>query len=398
MEAHTEVPDAGSWSLIELSLLRKKKAKVLYFRRALYTTAAVAASLVLLLVLNKSSYDFNDSAKVVVQKSAIANLEPEQDIIEKKSVQSIDNSKTLISEQISEQIKSEKQTINPDKLIIKEQSTDKEQTTIKEQSTDKKQAIIEKQAEQNSESSKSEKNVESAKKDSRSSYPPVQDYKSISRKKHSPIVAIATNLSPSTGNNSVSLMSMSQSQGGLAPNNVVSTIQKASVPQEVISNTKFLMPVSMGIQLQMPISKMFAVGVGVNYTLLFSQYDALSHQETRETEQTLHYIGVPLNLYVNIMQKDNIRLYATGGIALEKGLYAFYRVSENGVGRTSGETIDGLQWSLTGGFGVEFAINNSKGLYFDPTVAYYFDNSQPLSIRTSQPLQFKFELGFRFHL
>jgi hypothetical protein len=29
---------------------------------------------------------------------------------------------------------------------------------------------------------------------------------------------------------------------------------------------------------------------------------------------------------------------------------------------------------------------------------YYFDNSQPLSIRTQQPLQARFEVGFRVKL
>ncbi len=53
---------------------------------------------------------------------------------------------------------------------------------------------------------------------------------------------------------------------------------------------------------------------------------------------------------------------------------------------------------MNGGLGAEFQVNRGAGIYFDPSIAYYFDNNQPLSIRSSQPLQFKFELGFRFHL
>lgn len=83
---------------------------------------------------------------------------------------------------------------------------------------------------------------------------------------------------------------------------------------------------------------------------------------------------------------------------VEKGLYAFYKVMENGVPDSYGQMIDGLQWSLNGGVGAEFVVNNSLGLYFDPSFAYYFDNNQPLSIRTAQQLQFKFEVGLRFHL
>jgi hypothetical protein len=191
---------------------------------------------------------------------------------------------------------------------------------------------------------------------------------------------------------------MSQMQSGYAPSNVVSTIQKAYVPQEVISNTKFLMPVSVGLQMQLPLSDRISAATGVVYTMLFSHYDAISRDATRETQQTLHYLGFPLNLYYSFYKNDNLRLYASGGVMVEKGLYAFYKIMENGVPDSYGQMIDGLQWSLNGGVGAEFVVNNSLGLYFDPSFAYYFDNNQPLSIRTAQQLQFKFEVGLRFHL
>ncbi|MFA6769614.1 MAG: outer membrane beta-barrel protein [Bacteroidales bacterium] len=386
MEEHRELPDVGSWSLIESSLSRNKKAKVLYFRRSLYAAVAVAASLVLLLMLNRSSYDFNDSIKVVVQKEAIANLEKEQTVEE--TLQPIKEPRQ--SSKVEEVVKILGQIKLEEKIALEKQTVIEDRATIEEKKT------VQEQASQSVKHFEQEKSASDSKRDFR--YPKVEDYKSVSKKRGPLLVAFATNLSPSTRNNSVSLMAMSQAQGGFAPNDVVSTVQKASVPQEVISDTKFLMPVSFGVQAQMPISKLLSVGMGVNYTMLFFNYDARSRQEAKQTQQTLHYIGVPVNLYINIMQKDNLRLYATGGITLEKGLYAFHRVFENGVRRSHGESIEGLQWSVSGGFGVEFFVNNSTGLYFDPTIAYYFDNNQPLSIRTSQPLQFNFELGFRFHL
>lgn len=402
MEVHSEVPPVDSWSHIEMSLNLKRKAKMLYFRKTLYATVAVAASLVMLLVLNKSSYDFKDVIEVVDHTDVNATLESQN--FKVKQLLNIDNieieplvpKKALLAERKSKQARAfdieEKAT---QKLAsIQEVVSTQEVASTQEKITTQEKLSFSEEVE---EVSTPEKTVPT-KKTLEYSYPPLDNFKSVRRRKGSPILAFATNISPSTGSHSVSLMAMSQAQGGFAPNNVVSTVQKGSVPQEVISNTKFLMPLSVGVQMQMPISKLLSVGLGVNYTLLFSNYDAISRQETRETQQTLHYIGVPLNLYLNIMQKDNLRLYATGGVALEKGVYAFYRVSENGVRRSHGESIDGIQFSLTGGLGVELAVNSFTGLYFDPTVAFFFDNNQPISSRTSQPLQFKFELGFRFHL
>ncbi len=409
MEVHSEVPPIGSWDLIESALLQKKSAKMLYFRRALYTTVAVAASLVLLLVLNRNQVDSTDSIKVVEQNGTIANLESESTVQESSLHEKPLQESSLHEKPLQESFLHEKplqETSNnkhtptghvlnastKEKVLIDVQELLEELVMVEEP------VVANQQIEQAAKEIEVEKSIAPPKSKSQFAYPPIEDYKRISRKKNTPLMAFATNLTPSSGSNSVLLMAMSQAQGGLAANDVVSTIQKAYVPQEVISNTKFIMPVSVGVQFQMPISKLLSVGLGVNYTMLFSNYDALSRQETRQTQQTLHYIGVPLNLYTTFMQKDNIRLYAMGGVTLEKGLYAFYRVSENGIRRSRGEYIEGMQLSVTGGLGVELAVSNSTGLYFDPSIAYYFDNNQPVSIRTAQPLQFKFELGFRFHL
>ncbi len=388
MEVHTEVPPVGSWDMIESSLIHKAKPKKIFFRRGFYSSVAVAASLLLLLMLNKTSYNSSDSVKVVAQEEVVANVVIQHPQIDKEQyieevvhyIKDVNHSKLLGQIKLEEKI-----------AVINEALIEQKEETLVER-------IEEVTEESKVERVEIEKQIDKTTNTTRFLYPPVEDYRKVYRKKNSPKVGFATNLSPSTGSNSVSLMAMSQANNGLAPNDVVPTIQKAAVPQEVISNTKFLMPLSVGVQVQMPLSKSLSVGLGLNYTMLFSHYDALSRQETREMQQTLHYIGMPLNMYVNIMQKDNVRLYAIGGVTLEKGLYAFYRVSENGVRRTHGKSIDGMQWSAIGGLGIEIAASDYAGVYFDPSVAYYFDNNQPLSIRTSQPLQFKFELGFRFHL
>jgi hypothetical protein len=48
--------------------------------------------------------------------------------------------------------------------------------------------------------------------------------------------------------------------------------------------------------------------------------------------------------------------------------------------------------------GVEFKFSPNVGIYFDPTIRYYFDCHQPRSLRTIQPLRMDFEAGLRFSL
>ena len=57
-----------------------------------------------------------------------------------------------------------------------------------------------------------------------------------------------------------------------------------------------------------------------------------------------------------------------------------------------------MQYSVGAGIGVEFMLANHLGLYLDPGFRYYFDNGQPVSIRTQQPFMMNFELGFRFDI
>ena len=54
--------------------------------------------------------------------------------------------------------------------------------------------------------------------------------------------------------------------------------------------------------------------------------------------------------------------------------------------------------SVNLGIGVEFLLGDYLGLYIDPSLRYYFDNGQPKSIRTDQPLMLGFEMGLRVKL
>ena len=59
--------------------------------------------------------------------------------------------------------------------------------------------------------------------------------------------------------------------------------------------------------------------------------------------------------------------------------------------------MDGLQFSVDAGLGVEFLLSRRVGLYVDPGVSYYFPCNQPRSLRTEKPLLLNFDVGLRFN-
>ncbi len=165
---------------------------------------------------------------------------------------------------------------------------------------------------------------------------------------------------------------------------------------EQISDTKYSLPLNLGIQFQLPLGENIALGIGANYTMLRSRYDCLINKKRYNVKQTLHYIGIPVNIYGLVVDKNNFSFYVNAGGALEKGIKAVYQLKSYDSSERNTSDIDGLQFSLNAGMGVEYRVSNTVGLYLEPNIVYYFNSDIPRSIRTDQPLQVKAELGFRF--
>lgn len=161
-------------------------------------------------------------------------------------------------------------------------------------------------------------------------------------------------------------------------------------------------PISAGLNLTYSfLNDKMAVGLGLNYSYLYSKYEALvDRRYDANVKQSVHYIGVPLNLYYNIVGNEYITFYASLGGMMERALKIDYDVTT-----LSGEKMDryitpkGFQWSVNVGVGFEYRFVEFMGVYVDPRLTYYFqEKSQPFTVRSEQPLQFNLEIGFRFHL
>lgn len=185
---------------------------------------------------------------------------------------------------------------------------------------------------------------------------------------------------------------------GNAPMHTASQTGKGSAPSGVvpISNSpSFDMPLAVGVQAKIPVGKGFSAGIGLDMTYLVSQYDALVNSVYHSgVYNQLWYVGVPVNLYYNFIDTPKFGAYASVGGAAEKCVYQRYVFGSEVLS----EKVDGIQYSADFGLGLEYWFAPKMGIYVDPSVVYYFDNRQPLSIRTQQPFQMRFEVGLRFKL
>ena len=220
------------------------------------------------------------------------------------------------------------------------------------------------------------------------------------RKKPSFSIAASGHLSPTSASGNVDFSQPSYVQGGSAV-----SYYNGILP---ISEPRHYFPVSVGLELKYSfLNDRLGVGVGVNYTFLNSQYDALVsdmdnpfyYKYEGSVEQSIHYIGVPLNFYVNILSGKRLTFYANAGCMMEKAVSVEYDITDL-VGTKYHKPFkpSGVQWSANIGLGLEYRFLSFMGIYVDPRLTYFFNCNQPYSVRTEQPLQFNLELGFRFHI
>ena len=176
--------------------------------------------------------------------------------------------------------------------------------------------------------------------------------------------------------------------------------------EQTSAQTTYGIPLSFGAGIKLRFNDHWSLGMGLNYSLLTSKFNGkytkvedgvASLPITATIHNSLHYIGIPINAYYNIVSRDFINFYAYAGGTVEKCVANRYEVKTTPVINHE-ESVKGVQLSANAGIGVEFMLGRHIGIYIDPSLRYYFHCSQPKSIRTAQPLMLGFEMGLRFNL
>ncbi len=170
------------------------------------------------------------------------------------------------------------------------------------------------------------------------------------------------------------------------------------IPEDI--KGKHLPPLSFGLTIRKYFNNRFGVETGLVYTYLSSEYEWENGARYDATQQ-LHYLGIPLNGIVSIWNNHSQwDVYLSAGVMLEKGLrmksvrnqyFKDYMLTN-----TEKNNIDGQQWSLNGSLGISYRIYKDMRLYVEPRIGYYFNDNQPLSIRTEEPVSIGIGAGLQY--
>ncbi len=153
------------------------------------------------------------------------------------------------------------------------------------------------------------------------------------------------------------------------------------------------MPISIGFTASYSVTPRIALASGLVYTLATSsfQHGASMPKET----QTLHYVGIPLNLSYTIWGNSWLRTYVMAGAQADMNVKATLKAD----GHKSDIDNDRAQFSVTGGAGVQLNVAQQLGVYVEPGVRYYFDNGSAVqTIFKEHPTNFSLQVGLRWNI
>ena len=174
---------------------------------------------------------------------------------------------------------------------------------------------------------------------------------------------------------------------------------------EVQEEYSHKIPVKVGLTARYNITGRLGVETGLTYSILSSSVKT-GNSETGKNwstgSQTLHYLGIPLNLSFDILNSRYVNIYVTGGGMMEKSISGNIKTDEYVDGKfartlTAKISPKGLQWSVNAAAGVQANILPQLGVFVEPGVSHHFKNgSRVRSIYTDKPTDFSLGFGLRY--
>lgn len=174
---------------------------------------------------------------------------------------------------------------------------------------------------------------------------------------------------------------------------------------EVQEEYSHKIPVKVGLTARYNITGRLGVETGLTYSILSSSVKT-GNSETGKNwstgSQTLHYLGIPLNISFNILNSRYVNIYVTGGGMMEKSIFGSIKTDEYVDGKfdrtlTTNISPKGLQWSVNAAAGIQANILPQLGFFVEPGVSHHFKNgSRVRSIYTDKPTDFSLGFGLRY--
>lgn len=163
------------------------------------------------------------------------------------------------------------------------------------------------------------------------------------------------------------------------------------------------LPVKFGVSFRYYLNRKWNLQTGLTYSYLASDLSKSNFCNSYETEQKLHYIGVPLQIGYQFWENKRFRGYMSFGVQAEKlvsgkSTTRHWEHREYQSSRTENISDKRLLFSTLAAIGAEYLLGDDFSLYLEPGLHYYFKNGNGFQTHyNDQPLNINLTIGFRFH-
>ena len=172
------------------------------------------------------------------------------------------------------------------------------------------------------------------------------------------------------------------------------------------TSTEHRLPLTVALQLNIPLTHRLSLETGLGYTRLYSSFNELRigsfFSEEVHTEQTLHYLGVPLHLHYDFVALNRLRIYALGGVNVEFPITTSAKETLYSIASTITTTNHPsapVQFAPVVGVGMQLNVSRHVALFVQPTLQWYIPTGSSIeSYRTEHPLTVALPFGFRWTL
>lgn len=166
----------------------------------------------------------------------------------------------------------------------------------------------------------------------------------------------------------------------------------------------YRIPLRAGVRVSIPITDRLAVESGVTYTRLSSTVESGSKENYYSTDQTLHYIGIPLKLRYQVWNNKRAGVYVSGGGTVEKCVHGKAKTDffiGDGKHTYTKQAISEHrpQMSLALSVGLEANITKDISLFAEPGISYYINNHSNVdNVYKDKPFNVDLNIGIRFNI
>ena len=169
---------------------------------------------------------------------------------------------------------------------------------------------------------------------------------------------------------------------------------------QIVRKSHHYMPIIWSLALRYKLNSDFWLETGVSYSRLKSEFELGSNGNTINEQQSIHYLGIPLEGLYNVYNGRQWSIYGSMGVNMEIPVYTLLNTDYYLNGKkeaTEKSTLNApLQWSVGTGLGLQYNLTRNLGFFVEPSLQYYIPTGSNIeTYRTEHPFTLSVPLGIR---